>query len=152
MGSKQGVFCFWVLVLFGCLCEVQLWPRALPKRVGERETAQEPTAVQSKQMLQASGKKLSWSFPETPKEQEKPVVDFHLHQPVAANSVAAQCGESMVRVEVKKDLFGIGNPIQPAGLTMGGCAATGEDHAAEVLVFESALQGCGGKLTVGPYL
>uniref|UniRef100_A0A3P8TU11 Zona pellucida sperm-binding protein 3 n=1 Tax=Amphiprion percula TaxID=161767 RepID=A0A3P8TU11_AMPPE len=64
--------------------------------------------------------------------------------PAAADSVTAVCGESSVRVEAKRDLLGIGKPVQAADLTLGGCASTWEDP--EVLVFESELHSCGSQL------
>uniref|UniRef100_A0A3Q1FFM0 Zona pellucida sperm-binding protein 3 n=1 Tax=Acanthochromis polyacanthus TaxID=80966 RepID=A0A3Q1FFM0_9TELE len=73
----------------------------------------------------------SWRFPEPP-------------PPAAADSVTAICGESSVRVEAKKDLLGIGKPVQAADVTLGGCASIWEDP--EVLVFESELHSCGSQL------
>ncbi|KAM6961192.1 zona pellucida sperm-binding protein 3-like [Aplochiton taeniatus] len=43
-------------------------------------------------------------------------------------------------------MFGIGQPIQLADLTLGTCAATG--HDAQTLFFQSELQGCGSHLTM----
>uniref|UniRef100_A0A3Q3XFU6 Zona pellucida sperm-binding protein 3 n=1 Tax=Mola mola TaxID=94237 RepID=A0A3Q3XFU6_MOLML len=69
-----------------------------------------------------------------------------LRTSMAADSVGAICGESSVRVEAKKDLLGVGKPVPAADVTLGGCPATGEDPAAQVLVFESELHGCGSQL------
>ncbi|XP_036411220.1 zona pellucida sperm-binding protein 3-like [Megalops cyprinoides] len=44
------------------------------------------------------------------------------------------------------DLFGIGQLIDPADLTLGGCGSTGLDSTASVVVFETELQGCGSTL------
>lgn len=49
-------------------------------------------------------------------------------------------------MEVKKDFFGIGQFINPADLTMGGCGAVAEDAAAQVLIFEAELHTCGSTL------
>ncbi|KAJ8401553.1 hypothetical protein AAFF_G00378700 [Aldrovandia affinis] len=46
------------------------------------------------------------------------------------------------------DLFGSGQLIQPSDITLGGCWPTGEDGSAQVLVFETELQGCGSTLTI----
>uniref|UniRef100_A0AAZ3QZJ4 Zona pellucida sperm-binding protein 3 n=1 Tax=Oncorhynchus tshawytscha TaxID=74940 RepID=A0AAZ3QZJ4_ONCTS len=63
-------------------------------------------------------------------------------------TVSAQCGESVVRVQVNQDLLGIGRLIQPERITLGGCAATEEDAEAHVITFESELHGCGSELTM----
>ncbi|XDV41928.1 hypothetical protein PO909_010703 [Leuciscus waleckii] len=88
--------------------------------------------------------KLTWSFPSLPEEPQQPDVPFELPYPVPANSVAAQCGENSVYVEVMKDFFGTGHPVLSSGFTLGGCTATGEDSSAQVLIFESELHGCSG--------
>ncbi|KAL0197770.1 hypothetical protein M9458_006310, partial [Cirrhinus mrigala] len=87
--------------------------------------------------------KLTWSFPTLPEEPQQPDVPFELRHPVPANSVAAQCAENSVYVEVMEDFFGTGTPLKSSAFTLGGCAATGEDPSAQVLIFESELQGCG---------
>lgn len=92
---------------------------------------------------------MSWKFPDPPAEEEPRFPpDFELKTPTAADSVGAVCGENSVRVEAKKDLLGIGKPVQAADVTLGGCPATGEDLEAQVLVFESELHGCGSQLLV----
>uniref|UniRef100_A0A3P8TU63 Zona pellucida sperm-binding protein 3 n=1 Tax=Amphiprion percula TaxID=161767 RepID=A0A3P8TU63_AMPPE len=119
----------------------------------ERPVVQEPagtsgpqhgsfSSVQQKQSFQEP---LSWRFPEPPAEEEPQFPpNFELKPPAAADSVTAVCGESSVRVEAKRDLLGIGKPVQAADLTLGGCASTWEDP--EVLVFESELHSCGSQL------
>ncbi|KAM4619206.1 LOW QUALITY PROTEIN: zona pellucida sperm-binding protein 3-like [Polymixia lowei] len=74
--------------------------------------------------------------------------EFEVKQPVPADSVTVQCGENSVRVEAKKDLLGINQPILSSDLTLGDCLATGEDASAHVLVFEYELHGCGSQLTM----
>ncbi|XP_077076144.1 zona pellucida sperm-binding protein 3-like [Siphateles boraxobius] len=89
---------------------------------------------------------LTWHFPEVPEEPQQPDVPFELHVPTPSQSIAAQCGERFVHVEVKKDFFGTGQLVNPSFLTLGGCAAVGEDQEAQVLIFEYELQTCGSSL------
>uniref|UniRef100_A0AAZ3RM78 Zona pellucida sperm-binding protein 3 n=1 Tax=Oncorhynchus tshawytscha TaxID=74940 RepID=A0AAZ3RM78_ONCTS len=110
----------------------------------QQPVGQEPSDSQSKQ---ASENPLTWSYPEVAKPEHRPTVSERLKQ-VAANSVSAQCGESVVRVQVNQDLLGIGRLIQPERITLGGCAATEEDAEAHVITFESELHGCGSELTM----
>ncbi len=103
---------------------------------------------QSKQLMQAPMAPLTWHFPAVSEEPQQPDVPFELHVPAPAQSIAAQCGESSVHVEVKKDFFGTGQLVNPSLLTLGGCAAVGKDPEAQVLIFEYELQACGSSLTV----
>ncbi|XP_026888799.2 zona pellucida sperm-binding protein 3-like [Electrophorus electricus] len=99
--------------------------------------------LQSQQELQGPVKQVTWHFPQEPQlPARQPPVQFEMPQPAAAESIAAECGENEVYVEVKRDLFGTGELINPADLTLGGCAVTGEDSAAQVLIFQLALQAC----------
>uniref|UniRef100_A0A673GR17 Zona pellucida sperm-binding protein 3 n=1 Tax=Sinocyclocheilus rhinocerous TaxID=307959 RepID=A0A673GR17_9TELE len=107
---------------------------------------QEPGSSQSKQLMQAPMAPLTWHFPVMPEEPQQPDVPFEQRVPIAPQSVAAQCGENFVHVEVKKDFFGIGQLVNPSFLTLGGCAAVGEDPEAEVLIFEYELQTCDSSL------
>uniref|UniRef100_A0AAZ3NRV2 Zona pellucida sperm-binding protein 3 n=1 Tax=Oncorhynchus tshawytscha TaxID=74940 RepID=A0AAZ3NRV2_ONCTS len=107
---------------------------------------QEPSEGRS-QSKQTSENPLTWSYPQVAKPEHRPTVSERLKQ-VAANSVSAQCGESVVRVQVNQDLLGIGRLIQPERITLGGCAATEEDAEAHVITFESELHGCGSELTM----
>ncbi|CAG5958642.1 unnamed protein product, partial [Menidia menidia] len=63
-----------------------------------------------------------------------------------ANSVSAVCGENAVRVEVQRDLLGVGKPVLETDVSLGGCPPTGEDPEQEVLIFESELHQCGSQL------
>ncbi|KAJ8384571.1 hypothetical protein AAFF_G00201040 [Aldrovandia affinis] len=63
-------------------------------------------------------------------------------------ALKAFCGEGSVIVEAQMDLLGIGQLIQPSEITLGGCWPTGQDDSAQVLVFETELQGCGSALTM----
>ncbi|KAL6460858.1 hypothetical protein MHYP_G00308240 [Metynnis hypsauchen] len=103
---------------------------------------EDPLSVQLKQVVQGQLKKLTWHFPQAPEKPQQPAVYFEPRQPVSTVSVAADCGQSSVYVEVKKDLFGTGELIDPSALSLGGCAVTGEDSAAQVLIFEAELQLC----------
>ncbi len=86
-----------------------------------RGFAQEPLGLQEKQVLQGPVKPLLWRFPIVPEVQSEVAVDFQLRQPVTPSSVAVQCSENRVHVEVQQDLFSNGQLIQPSGLSLGGC-------------------------------
>ncbi|XP_051731991.1 zona pellucida sperm-binding protein 3-like [Ctenopharyngodon idella] len=107
---------------------------------------QEPGSSQSKQLMEAPLAPLTWHFPVVLEEPQQPDVPFELHVPTPAQSIAVQCGERSVHVEVKKDFFGTGQLVNPSFLTLGGCAAVGEDPGAQVLLFEYELQACGSSL------
>ncbi|XP_073328287.1 zona pellucida sperm-binding protein 3-like [Pagrus major] len=114
------------------------------QKPGQPEVQEPADVVQEKQSF---NEPLSWRYPEPPAEEEpRYPSDFELRAPAAVNSVSAVCGENSVRVEAKKDLLGIGKPVQAADVTLGGCPATGEDAEAQVLVFESELHRCGSQL------
>ncbi|XP_069043773.1 zona pellucida sperm-binding protein 3-like [Lepisosteus oculatus] len=57
-------------------------------------------------------------------------------------AVSAQCGESTIVVQVKTDLFGTGQLINASDLSLGDCAVTRQDTAAQLLIFEAELQAC----------
>ncbi|XP_067296436.1 zona pellucida sperm-binding protein 3-like [Pseudorasbora parva] len=118
------------------------FPLQTPVRTDIGKQSQDFMGVQSKELLQGPVAKLTWSFPSLPEEPQPPAVPFELPRPVPANSVAAQCGENSVYVEVMKDFFGTGHPLSSSAFTLGGCTATGEDPSAQVLIFESELHGC----------
>ncbi|KAK2883726.1 hypothetical protein Q8A67_017363 [Cirrhinus molitorella] len=96
--------------------------------------------------MQAPMAPLTWHFPVKPEEPQQTDVPFELRIPIATESVAAQCGENFVHVEVKEDFFGTGQLVNPSFLSLGGCAAVGEDPEAQVLIFEYELQTCGSSL------
>ncbi|XP_036418108.1 zona pellucida sperm-binding protein 3-like [Colossoma macropomum] len=155
MGLRQNGLGGLMLLVFG-VCNAQIPGRRmrtqLKNLVGApphqlqaasvRGPVQDPLKVQFKQVLQGPVKKLTWHFPQPSEMPKQPPVQFELRQPVQAYSVAAECGESMVHVEVKRDFFGTGELINPSAITLGGCATSGEDPAAQVLIFESELQIC----------
>lgn len=123
-------------------------PRAEPEREHSRQFAQEPAIFQSKQSQQAV-EPLSWKFPEDPVEPvAKAPLNFNLRQPVADSRLAVRCGESVIQVEVKQDLLGLGKLIQQEEITLGGCSAIEVDDLSHVLMFRSELHGCGSTLVV----
>uniref|UniRef100_A0A671MD28 ZP domain-containing protein n=1 Tax=Sinocyclocheilus anshuiensis TaxID=1608454 RepID=A0A671MD28_9TELE len=107
-----------------------------------RRFVQEPLGLQEKQVLQGPVKPLDWRFPVVPEVQSEMVVDFQLRQPVTPGSVAVQCGENRVLIEVKQDFFSNGQLIQPSGLSLGGCPVVGGDSNSRVLILEHELQDC----------
>lgn len=126
-------------------------PVQTPAMTDFRKPSQDLMGVQSKELLQGPLVKLTWSFPSLPEEPQQPDIPFDPPHPIPPNSVAAQCGENSVYVEVKEDFFGTGKTLMSSAFTLGGCAATGEDPSAQVLIFESELHGCGSTSTVGLY-
>ncbi|XP_067280650.1 uncharacterized protein [Pseudorasbora parva] len=113
-----------------------------PLGSSSRGLAQEPFGLQEKQLLQGPLKPLDWKYPIVPEVQSELAVNFQLRQPVTPSSVAVQCGENRVLVEVQQDLFSNGHLIQPTGLSLGGCPVVGQDSQSKVLIFEYELQDC----------
>ncbi|XP_067280264.1 zona pellucida sperm-binding protein 3-like [Pseudorasbora parva] len=113
-----------------------------PLGSSSRGLAQEPFGLQEKQLLQGPVKPLDWKYPIVPEVQSELAVNFQLRQPVTPSSVAVQCGENRVLVEVQQDLFSNGHLIQPTGLSLGGCPVVGQDSQSKVLIFEYELQDC----------
>ncbi|XP_067279230.1 uncharacterized protein [Pseudorasbora parva] len=113
-----------------------------PLGSSSRGLAQEPFGLQEKQLLQGLVKPLDWKYPIVPEVQSELAVNFQLRQPVTPSSVAVQCGENRVLVEVQQDLFSNGHLIQPTGLSLGGCPVVGQDSQSKVLIFEYELQDC----------
>ncbi|CAM4534319.1 unnamed protein product [Leuciscus chuanchicus] len=107
-----------------------------------KSLAQEPFGLQEKQLLQGPVKPLDWRYPVVPEVQRELAVDFQLRQPVTPSSVAVQCGENRVLVEVQQDFFSNGQLIQPTGLSLGGCPVVGQDPESRVLIFDYELQNC----------
>ncbi|KAK1799357.1 hypothetical protein P4O66_007593, partial [Electrophorus voltai] len=72
-----------------------------------RNPVQQHFNLQSQQELQGPVKQVTWHFPQEPQlPARQPPVQFEMPQPAAAESIAAECGENEVYVEVKRDLFG----------------------------------------------
>ncbi|XP_063067690.1 zona pellucida sperm-binding protein 3-like isoform X2 [Engraulis encrasicolus] len=80
-------------------------------------------------------------------ESPKPT-ELEFTTPEPAQTVSVECKESFVHVEVNQDLFGIGQLINPADLTMGGCQPVAYDDESHVLVFQSELHGCSSEIKV----
>ncbi|XP_075868510.1 zona pellucida sperm-binding protein 3-like [Nelusetta ayraudi] len=74
-----------------------------------------------------------------PLESEMPVKS-EVWLPIPAQSVAVYCGEETASVEVKQDFLGNSQLVNPADLTLGGCAAHFVNDG--VLHFRTDLQGC----------
>ncbi|GAA6228986.1 zona pellucida sperm-binding protein 3-like [Lates japonicus] len=153
MVMKCTTVCLVVLALFGSLCDAQ-WTEGLykPSRPKHQKPSppkkQEPKVVpidpqQTKQTFEAP---LKWSYPVDPTPKPQPEVPFELRYPVPAASVAVECREKIAHVEVKRDMFGIGQLINPNDLKLGECSVTGEDSSAQVLIFQAELHDCGSSL------
>uniref|UniRef100_A0A8C7XG46 Zona pellucida sperm-binding protein 3 n=1 Tax=Oryzias sinensis TaxID=183150 RepID=A0A8C7XG46_9TELE len=135
---KFTAVCLVVLALLDGFCDAQPF---YGKPGPGSKTPQDPT-----QQKQLNEKELTWKYPADPQPEPKPVVPFEQRFPVPAATVAVECREDLAHVEAKKDLFGIGQFIDPADLTLGTCPPVAEDPAAQVLIFESELQNCGSVL------
>lgn len=136
---KSTTLCLLALALFSSLCDAQYKPTK-PATQKPNEPPNPSTPQQTKQTFE---KPLTWTYPEDPKPEVKPEVPFEVRYPVAAATVAVECREKNARVEAKKDLFGIGQFINPADLTLGDCHVMAEDPVAQVLIFEADLHACG---------
>lgn len=92
---------------------------------------------------------LPWTYPEPPVEPESEVrEEFQPWRDAMIPQLGLRCGEKKVAIEVKRDLWGTGNLIQPAELTLGECPHVEHDDRASVLGFESELQDCGSQKLV----
>lgn len=146
MGMKGTAVCFVALAFLSSLCDAQ-WGNYQPfSPVFQRAP---PPKTDTQQQKQTFEKPLTWTYPEDPKPDPPTDVPFELRHPVPAATVAVECREKNAHVEVKKDIFGIGQLINSADLTLGTCGYTAEDTAAQVLIFEAQLQDCGSTLMVG---
>lgn len=139
MIMKLIAVCVVVLVSFGSFCDAKPGKPLPPKQ-----------PLQPSQQLQTFEKELTWKYPDDPQPDPKPNVPFEQKYPatVPAATVAVECREAIAHVEAKKDLFGIGQPINPNDLVLGNCPPTGEDPVAQVLIYEVELHKCGSQLTV----
>ncbi|XP_056301331.1 zona pellucida sperm-binding protein 3-like [Danio aesculapii] len=107
------------------------------------------SSVQSKQeMLSPVSSKIDWRFPLVVEEPAQLDINFQVHQPQTPSTVAVQCLENGVHVEVKQDFFGTGHLLEPTSFSLGGCGVLDVDTAAGVLIFQSALQDCGSQLVM----
>ncbi|KAM8891203.1 zona pellucida sperm-binding protein 3-like [Spinachia spinachia] len=138
--------CLVALALLGSFCEAQ-WgystkPNQNPGMPPIKQVPQNPQKTKH-----PFEKPLTWKYPLDPEPLPTEIVPFELRLPVAASSVSVVCREMIVHVEVRKDMFGTGQFINPADLMMGNCAAVGEDTNANVLIYEAELQDCLSTLT-----
>ncbi|XP_054631538.1 zona pellucida sperm-binding protein 3-like [Dunckerocampus dactyliophorus] len=138
MVIKCTAVCLVALALLGSVCNAQRYPsQRQDTKQGNQDTQQTRTPFE---------KPLTWMYPEEPQAEPKPDVPFELRHPVPAATVAVDCREKNTHVEVKKDLFGIGQFINPDDLTLGNCGHVGEDSVAQVLIYESELHDCNSRL------
>lgn len=155
---KCTAVCLVALSLLGSFCNGQLKEiyrnqqnlRPMPRGLSPQQNAQQEYAQQQnyQQITQKTDPPLKWGYPEGPTFKPPVVVPFQPRFPVAAATVSVICRAHDAHVEVKQDLFGIGQLINPNDLTLGGCGVTSVDTAAHVLIFEPELQNCGSSLTV----
>ncbi|KAJ3598636.1 hypothetical protein NHX12_002141 [Muraenolepis orangiensis] len=115
------------------------------KPVYNKPNAPQEPVMQYKEPVEGP---LLWTYPEDPVDPPKPEAPFVPHSPVPAVTVAVACREMDARVEVKKDMFGTGQLIDAADLTLGSCAALGEDPAMQVVIFETDLHQCDSRLSM----
>ncbi|XP_029378471.1 zona pellucida sperm-binding protein 3-like [Echeneis naucrates] len=153
MVMKCTPVCLVALALLGSLCDAQWGGSQKPGNPKYQKPSppvrQEPKQVpQPPQIKQSFEKPLTWTYPEDPKPEPVPEVAFELRHPVAASTVSVECRENIAHVKVMKDMFGIGQLINPADLTLGNCAAVAEDPSTQVLIYESELHDCASVLTM----
>ncbi|XP_037306478.2 zona pellucida sperm-binding protein 3-like [Pungitius pungitius] len=139
--------CFVALALLGSFCKAQWGFNPKPNQNPGIPPPIKQVPHNPQQTKQTFEKPLTWKYPQDPDPLPKENVPFELRSPVAASSVSVDCREKIVHVEVRKDMFGTGQLINPADLTMGNCAAVGEDTIAQVLIYETELQDCLSTLT-----
>lgn len=152
MVMKCTAVCLVALALLVSFCDAQ-WdggayskpskPRYQKPSPPVRQEPSKQIPQEPQQSKQTFEKPLTWTYPEDPKPEPQPEVPFELRHPVPAATVAVECRERDAHVEVKKDMFGIGQFINPADLTLGACGAVAEDNVAHVLIFEAELHECG---------
>ncbi|XP_020513430.2 zona pellucida sperm-binding protein 3-like [Labrus bergylta] len=143
MVMKCSPVCLMALALLGSLCDAQWSLPNVPRKDPSKKPPQTP-----QQTRQEFEEPLVWKYPEDPVPEVQPEFPFELRYPVAAATVSVQCREKDAYVAVKKDMFAVGQFINPADLTLGSCGVMGEDNAAQVLIFESQLHECGSSLAM----
>lgn len=80
-----------------------------------------PSSIQSKHELQSPVKELTWKFPLAPEQPVQPYFNLEFQQPKPSKSLAVQCWEDGVHMEVKLDFFGTGQLLEPSLMSLGGC-------------------------------
>ncbi|XP_048118655.1 zona pellucida sperm-binding protein 3-like [Alosa alosa] len=89
---------------------------------------------------------MTWKFPEVVVPSETGTM-VELRTPSTPNSIKIQCEEKQVLVEVDMDFYKHGHLINPADITLGGCAVAGQDVSTNRLLLQSELHSCGAVLT-----
>ncbi|XP_032380434.1 zona pellucida sperm-binding protein 3 isoform X1 [Etheostoma spectabile] len=147
---KCTAVCLVVLALHVSLGDAQWVPGVVAPTIPKwNEPSKNPQVPQTpQQSKQTFDKPLTWKYPVVPPPEVIPVVPFEQRHPVPAATVAVQCREKIAHVEVKRDLFGIGQLINPADIFLGNCAPVAQDPVTKVLIFEVALQNCQSTLTM----
>ncbi|XP_073328172.1 zona pellucida sperm-binding protein 3-like [Pagrus major] len=151
MVMKCASVCLVALALLGSLCDAQWDKPSKPTYQKPAPSPREPPKQlpqEPQQTKQTFEQPLTWKYPELPQPETPPVVPFELRHPVPAATVAVSCREKEAYIEVKKDMFGIGQFINPADLTVGGCGVVAEDTGTQVLIFIAELHQCGSTLAM----
>ncbi|XP_068578817.1 zona pellucida sperm-binding protein 3-like [Cebidichthys violaceus] len=138
MVMKCTAVCLMALTLLGSFCDAQ-WENYKPYQKPGTPPFHPKDPQQTKQTFE---KPLTWKYPTDPQPETPVNVPFELRHPVPAATVAVECREKIAHVEVRKDLFGTGQYINPADLTLGDCGAIAEDPTSQVLFFQAELQDC----------
>lgn len=123
----------------------------------QRPVIESPLGSEKRQILETNQGHQSYGFRNTLQSPKlTPVTGgsetdlrFEHQEPEPPRTVAVECRESSVHVQVHRDLLGNGQLIEPADITLGGCEAVRFNNQAQILVFESALEGCSSEITVG---
>ncbi|KAM4618279.1 zona pellucida sperm-binding protein 3-like, partial [Polymixia lowei] len=152
MIMKWSAVCLVAVAMLGCLCDAQFdssykpfnrFPKLPVPPVPPPPPPVKHTPQQTKQNFE---KPLRWTYPEDPKPEIKPEVPFELRHPVPVATVTVDCREKDLYITAQKDLFGIGQIINTADLTLGTCPAIAQDQVA--LMYEAELHQCGSRLTM----
>lgn len=137
MVLKCSTVCLVALALFGSFCQAQLY--------GQKPSAPQKNPPQFQQEKQTFEQPIAWKYPDGPTPEVIPEGPFEQRTPVSAATVAVDCREREAIVEVQKDIFAIGQFINPAHLSLGNCAYTSEDS--QVVTFDVQLHDCGSQLS-----
>lgn len=148
---KWTAACLVALALFASVCDAQ-WGEYTPSKYQKPAppVKQEPKQVpqDTQQHKQTFETPLQWTYPEPPPPEPAPEIPFEPLRPLPVASVAVECRENDAHVEVRRDMFGTGQLVNPNDLTLGNCPAVAEDPAAQVLIFEAELHDCLSSLVV----
>ncbi|XP_047452131.1 zona pellucida sperm-binding protein 3-like [Mugil cephalus] len=151
MVMKWSAACLVALALLVSICDAQWADYKSPPGYQKQgpPVRQEPTVPQgSQQQKQSFGKELVWTYPVPVPTAPPPEVPFEPIRPESVASVAVECRERDAHVEVRRDMFGTGQLIDPNDLTLGNCPVLAEDFSTQVLIFEAELHQCGSSLVL----